>query len=286
MTRPNFLYIGPDKAGSSWLHEVLIRHPQVFMPEAKDLYFFDRYYDRGPGWYLPLFAPAGPQHEVVGEVCQDYLFHPEAAQRIEESLGAGVRTMVTLRDPADRAWSSYLYALKQGEPHGTFLSALQDEKLKLLEHGRYASSLRPYLERFGRERVHVAVFDDLVRDPQAFVDDLLSFLQVAPMTLPDDLLEARLPAGRARSTVVSRAVRRASDLARERGAANVIGRVKRSPLVQKVLYAPLKDDKPEMTAAEREAVQCALASEVAELDRLFGLELARRWGWTAVTSAP
>ena len=49
---PNFIYIGPDKAGSSWLHEVLIRHEQVFMPDAKDLYF----------QYLPirvLFPAAG-----------------------------------------------------------------------------------------------------------------------------------------------------------------------------------------------------------------------------------
>ena len=48
MTRlPNFIYIGPDKAGSSWLHEMLIGHPEVYLTPAKDLYFFDRYYDRG-----------------------------------------------------------------------------------------------------------------------------------------------------------------------------------------------------------------------------------------------
>ena len=49
MVKPNFIYIGPDKAGSSWLHEVLISHDGIFMPPAKDLYFFDRYYDRGLG---------------------------------------------------------------------------------------------------------------------------------------------------------------------------------------------------------------------------------------------
>ena len=35
MTRlPNFIYIGPDKAGSSWLHEILIRHPGDFTTPA------------------------------------------------------------------------------------------------------------------------------------------------------------------------------------------------------------------------------------------------------------
>ena len=39
--RPDFLYIGPDKSGSTWLYEVLRRHPEVFVPSVKDLYFFD-----------------------------------------------------------------------------------------------------------------------------------------------------------------------------------------------------------------------------------------------------
>lgn len=282
MALPNFLYIGPDKAGSSWLHEVLLRHPQVFMPEAKDLYFFDRYWDRGLPWYLAHFAPAGPQHDVVGEVCQDYLFHPDAPQRIEQALGRP-RLMVTLRDPAERAFSSWLYAQKQG---ATDWGATFDEGLRtrpeLLGHGRYATSLTSYVERFGRDRLHVSVFDDLVADPQRFVDDVLRFLQVAPMPLPDDLLQARLPAGRARSVLLARTARRAADLVRERdggGGANLIGRVKRSPLVQKVLYRPLAGDRPAMTPDERALVHEALGGEVAELDRLFGLDLARRWGW-------
>ena len=282
---PNFLYIGPDKAGSSWLHEVLTTHPQVFMPDAKDLYFFDRYYDRGLSWYLALFAHSGPQHQVVGEVCQDYLFNAEAAARIASTLGDGVRLMVTLRDPADRAFSSYLYALKQGEQHGTFLQALDSPGLRLLEHGRYASSLEPYLARFGREALHVAVFDDLVADPQRFLDDLLTFLHITPLTLTAGQLAAQLPAGRARSVWLARAVRKASELARERGAANIIGRVKRSPLVQRTLYVPLADGKPVMSEQDRLTVQRALAPEVAELDRLFGLGLAERWGWQSAVAA-
>ena len=65
MTRlPNFIYIGPDKAGSSWLHDVLIEHPQVFMTPAKDLYFFDRYFDKGTDWYAAHFEKAGDQYTL------------------------------------------------------------------------------------------------------------------------------------------------------------------------------------------------------------------------------
>jgi hypothetical protein len=275
--KPNFIYIGPDKAGSSWLHEVLLRHPQIFMSPAKDLYFFDRYYDRGLSWYLGQFDDAGPGHLVVGEVCQDYLFHPEAPQRMADSLGS-CRMMVTLRDPADRAFSSYLYMLRSGWEPGSFLQAL-DHLPQLLEHGSYATHLERFTERFGRDQVYVSVFDDLVADPQAFIDALTSWLDIEPITLSPVLLQARLPAGRARSVLLSRVASRGAEIVRERDGANLVGRVKRSPLVQRALYRPLTTDKPTMTTDERTAVQVALADEVAQLDRVYGLGLARRWGW-------
>jgi len=277
MVTPNFIYIGPDKAGSSWLHEVLIRHDQVFMPQAKDLYFFDRYFSRGMAWYAGQFEGAGPRQSVVGEVCQDYLFHPEAPQRMAQSLG-DVRLMVTLRDPADRAYSSYLYMLKQGEVPGTFLQALATRP-ELLEHGRYATHLRRFIDVFGRDKLHLAVFDDLVSDPQQFIDELIGWLGIAPMTLPEDLIGARLLAGRARSVILARVARRAATMVREHDGANLVGRIKRSALVQKALYRPLAEERPEMSAEERAAVHQALAEEVADLDRTFGLGLARRWGW-------
>ncbi len=277
MRRPNFIYTGPDKAGSSWLHEVLIRHPQVFMPEAKDLYFFDRYYDKGMSWYLKHFEAARPEHVVVGEVTQDYLADPRCPQRIEESLGQ-VRTMVTLRDPADRAFSSYLYMLKHGEKPGTFLEALEGRP-ELIEHGRYGAGLMRYIELFGRDSVHVAVFDDLVADPQTFVDELLAWLGIDPVTLDEEMLQARLPASRARSVTLARLVRWGAVVTRAADGANLVGRIKRSRAVQRVLYRPLAGDRPEMTDEERSAVHDALADDLALLERELGLRLASRWGW-------
>ncbi len=79
MSKPNFLHLGPGKAGSTWLLEVL---PGALrsITEAKDLYFFSRYYDRG-GRYEGQFADANGS-PVIGEMCPDYLAAPEAAARI------------------------------------------------------------------------------------------------------------------------------------------------------------------------------------------------------------
>ena len=180
---PDFLYVGPDKAGSSWLHETLIRHPQIYLTPAKDLYFFDRYYDRGLEWYLDQFRDARGE-EVVGEVCQDYLFHPEAADRIRRDLGP-VRIMVSLRDPVERAWSSFLYMRKHGERPETFAEALR-VRPELIEHGRYATGLARFLRHLPRELVHVALFDDLVADPQGYLDAVTDFLGVDPLPLSEE----------------------------------------------------------------------------------------------------
>ena len=274
---PNFIYIGPDKAGSSWLHDVLIQHPDIFMTPAKDLYFFDRYYDKGVDWYARHFDKADEQ-KIIGEVCQDYLFHPEAAERIQRVLEAP-RFMVTLRDPVDRAFSSYLYMLKMGQTPGTFAQALA-ARPELLDHGRYGTGLDRFADRFGQQAIYVAVFDDLVADPRAFIADLLSWLEIAPFELSDELMAARLPASQARSKGLARLVRSAADWTRQKNGAELVGRVKRAPALQKILYRPLAG-KPELDPGDAQHIRTALDCELARVEERFGVDLRRRWGWNA-----
>jgi hypothetical protein len=273
---PNFLYIGPDKAGSSWLHEILLKHPDVYLTPAKDLYFFDRYYDRGPEWYAAQFRDARDE-KVVGEVCQDYLFHPEAAARIHETLGS-VKVMVSLRDPVERAWSSYLYMRKHGIGPDTFAEALR-VRPELLDHGRYATGLDRFLELLPREQVHVALFDDLSADPQGFLDRVTDFLDVDRLPLAAEDLAARLPAARARSVRLASTARRTADWVREHDGARLVGAVKRSPWVHKLLYQPLDRQAVRPAPADVDTVRAALSPEVEALERTFGFPLREVWGW-------
>lgn len=275
---PNFLYVGPDKAGSSWLHEMLLKHPDVYMTPAKDLYFFDRYYDRGLDWYVEQFRDAQDER-IVGEVCQDYLFHPETAARIHDTLGP-VKVMVCLRDPVERAWSSYLYARKHGIWLEPFSEALE-RRPELLEHGRYATGLSRFLERFPREQVHVALFDDLTADPQAFLDDVTDFLEIDRLPLADKDLEARLAAARARSVRLASVARRLADWVREHDGAKLVGTVKRSRLVQRVLYRPIDRQAVRPTENDVTTVRTALAPEIEALERTLGLKLRDSWGWSS-----
>ncbi len=274
---PNFVYIGPSKAGSTWLHEVLIKHPQIFMTEAKDLYFFDRYFDRGTAWYAGNFRNARSDHRVVGEVCQEYLSSADAPARIHEVLGSDTRLMVTLRDPVERAFSGYLYMRKHNVFTGTFREALETRP-GMFEHSSYATLLSRYYDHFDKSQIYHGLFDDLVESPQRFIDETLAWLGVDPIVLDESLLAARLPASRARSTRVAAAVKRGSNWARRHSSAVLVGRVKRSALVHAVLYTPLVD-KPSVTEEDAAYIRERLRPEMVRLEEMVGMDLRARWKW-------
>jgi hypothetical protein len=278
-TLPNFLYLGPGKSGSTWLHEVLVQHPEVYLTEAKDLYFFSRYYDRGLDWYQAQFRDARPEHAVVGEVSPDYLFRPEVPQRIRDSLGPDVRLAVTLREPADRAFSSYLYLRKHGLAQPGFRETAEASP-ELIDEGRYATHLRRYLRYFEAKAFHVGVFDDLTADPQAYLDDVTDWLGIERQVMPSGQLRARLPASAARWLPLAMLTQRTADWVRHHGHAELVGRVKRSAVVQRALYKPLGEKRPVMSADDVSFVREQLEPEIAGVEEEFGIPLRKRWGWS------
>jgi hypothetical protein len=275
---PNFLHIGPSKSGSTWLHEVLVLHPEVYLSQAKDLYFFSRYYDRGPGWYRAQFRDAQKEQKIIGEVCPDYLACAEAPERIHEVLGQDVRLMVTLREPTSRAFSSYLYLQKHGQAAATFRDTVLTDP-DLLNESRYATHLRSYLKHFGRESLNIALFDDLQADPQAFLDGVTDWLGVSRQQVSEEQLEARLPASKARWLPLAVLAKQGANMVRRLDGADMVGRLKRSPLIQRALYQPLGDKKPTISAEDAAFVREQLDDEITGVEKEFGISLRGRWDW-------
>src|SRR5215218_4707583 len=123
MTMPNFLIIGAGKSGTTSLYHYLGQHPEVFMSPMKEPKFFcfegERPNFRGPGddeeinrkcvttidAYRALFDGVACE-KAVGEASSMYLYYPKAPERIDHHV-AGVRLIAVLRNPVDRAYSSY-----------------------------------------------------------------------------------------------------------------------------------------------------------------------------------
>ncbi|HEY7031521.1 MAG TPA: sulfotransferase domain-containing protein [Thermomicrobiales bacterium] len=275
---PNFLFIGPDKSGSTWLYEVLKWHPQVFVSRAKELFYFDHYFHLGEDWYLAHFGGATPGHRAVGEISHDYLFSVEAADRIKRLL-PGVKLIACPREPVERAHSSYLYMRKQGRVRCGFEEAIQTVD-ELVDHGLYAKHLRPYYERFGREAVYAPLFDDLKTDSNAFAQDVFGFLGVERVALAPGLRRPANEASEPRSFAVAKLARRAGIAARDCGRPEWVTTVKSSRIVQRTLYRNYANGgKPQLDSSTRERLKDLFKEDVDALSELIGTDVAARWGY-------
>jgi hypothetical protein len=186
--------------------------------------------------------------------------------------------MVTLREPAARAFSSYLYLSKHGQAAATFRDTARSSP-DLIDEGRYATHLRRYLRSFDRKALHVAVFDDLQADPQAFLDEVTGWLDVDRQVISPEQLEARLPASSARWLPLAVAAKRGANWVRSHDGADLVGRIKRSALIQRTLYKPLGAARPAMSPDDVAFIHEQLAAEMAGVEEEFGIPLRQRWGW-------
>ena len=196
MRLPTFFIVGAPKAGTTSLARYLGQHPDVFMSPHKEPHFFTYQGDGWPTWatktleeYGALFAGAGSAKEV-GEASTWYLYSPTAAERIQ-SLLPEARILILLRSPADRAYSSWSFNVQNSwEPILDFEEALEAEEKRRAEPGfwdrhyfhagLYAEQVKRYLERFGRDRVLVHLFEDLRTAPDRVMRSSFEFLQVDP----------------------------------------------------------------------------------------------------------
>ncbi|MHB8662499.1 MAG: sulfotransferase [Acidimicrobiales bacterium] len=271
---PQFLYIGADKSGSTWLQVLLMRHPGIYVPSCKDTYFFERNYHRGWDWYLTFFRHARAD-QLRGEVCHDYMYSAEAANRIAQDLPS-VKLIIFLRDPYDRTFADYLYMVRNGMTRQSFVDELKTTP-DLWTHSCYGRALEPYLKAFRRESLRVCLFDDLRRDPRQFASDILEFLEVGtPANLPYE--ERVLPASRARSVRLARLGKAVARWGTDHGFESAVGSAKRNSAVLNMFFKPYDQaSRPRMSESDIEALRPRLEPDLQRASAALGLDLVGRW---------
>jgi len=277
---PDFLVIGAAKSGTTAFFSYLRQHPDVFMPAIKEPHYFafegTRPQFKGPrasinsaitdrAEYLQLFATAG-RAKAVGEASNLYLYLPGTAERIHRAI-PGARLIAVLRQPADRAYSSYLHLKRDGrEPAATFEDALLLESKRrdagwgflwrYRDMGRYAQQLRRFLDVFPRERILVHIYDDFVRSPREVMAATFAFLDVDPSFEPTLGLRPNrggVPrrgwrrvllsrAGPVRRLVARNLPRRARDRVRSAIDAQALAHEPMSPATRRLLTSEYRDE--------------------------------------------
>ncbi|MBP8646382.1 MAG: sulfotransferase [Syntrophobacteraceae bacterium] len=179
MTLPNFLGIGAQRAGTTWLHAQLRSHPAIYLPpRRKELHFFDRYYDRGIAWYESCFPPSREDspYRWFGEITPMYLFDPRVPARIKEHLPRCL-FVVILRNPSDRAYSQYGHHVQNMGENRSFEDFLEQEE-EVFARGLYCRQLKRYLALFPVENFLVLIFEELMKDPAGALRYIADFLNL------------------------------------------------------------------------------------------------------------
>ena len=190
MTKPNFLVIGAAKCGSTSLCNGLAGHPDVFLSDPKEPFFFshDSIYANGWAWYEALFDTVSSER-AVGEGTTTYsqhAVHPKAADRIAHHLGEP-RLIYIVRHPLSQLQSHWIWLRTfwhSAEQRGvritdSFADDVEREPI-FVDTCSYWHQLSVY-RRFVRDsRILIVFFEDFVADPGRELRRCFEFLDVDP----------------------------------------------------------------------------------------------------------
>lgn len=200
----NFIIIGAQKGGSSFLQNLLKQHPEVEMPTGETPIFqypdFDEIKDIDD-YINKLFTT----HKLKGIKRPNYIGQPESPKLIESYGGGNIKIIAVLRDPVDRFFSAYLHAVRNSwiKPYclnKKLKNILKKENLKpvesnLFEYGFYAKYLEMYKKTIQKENLLILDFNYLTKSPQLAFNLVCTFLNISQVEVDNYILSKRINRG-------------------------------------------------------------------------------------------
>lgn len=205
---PDFMIIGPQRTGTTWLHAHLRNHPQVFLSEPKELYFFSSLKTRDPrrfvsdelGFYLRFFRdPLWRRAVKTGRALWKYgeLYRPLVRGEATASYAAlepdviadiallnpDVKAILMIRNPIDRAWSHAKKDLVRNAKRS--IADVSEAEFRAFFTDPYQLRCADYVEQYDHwaaklrpGQVHVIAFDDIGTRPEEVMLEVMRFLGV------------------------------------------------------------------------------------------------------------
>lgn len=211
MAMPNFLIIGAAKSGTTSLYHYLKQHPQIYMSPIKEPKFFafegiivdfrgprDENLNRGTiteiEAYRALFQDVSNEL-AIGEASPIYIYNSRAPEHIKYYI-PNVKIIAILRNPAERAYSSFTGMLRDGrEPLADFTEAMRQEETRISnnwsffwhykQRGFYYVQLKRYFDLFNRDQIKIYLYEDFRDYPLDVLKDIFRFLDVDDHFVPD-----------------------------------------------------------------------------------------------------
>jgi len=219
MSAPDFLCIGAQKAGTSWLDVMLRQHPNVFLPPMKEVHFYDfiylpehrgwirmgfkkhleRHAGRGfeayftqlavlprrrDAWYAAVFDHPDAAGRVTGEITPAYSILPAEGVARVRATNPAMKIVYIVRDPVDRALSQLRMAANRRKLTSIDLAWLEREAPDLLPAALARSAYRENVERweavFPPAQMLYLPFGTIRAAPDRLMAELEAFLGIPP----------------------------------------------------------------------------------------------------------
>jgi len=199
MNRVNLFVIGVNKAGTSWLYYLLDQHPDVFMADAKELYYFG---EEGSDEERPETLEAYHRHfpfdqsyRYFGDATVMYYKSAATADEIR-TYNPDAKVLAIVRDPIQRLLSQFQYNKQLGLiDEATSLSEALPDRGYLVDASHYEETLPAYTDRFGADQFKVVSLEAGRADPEAFWAALLDFLNLPHAPRPKENDQPENPTG-------------------------------------------------------------------------------------------
>ncbi|WP_209125684.1 sulfotransferase [Alkalihalobacillus sp. BA299] len=201
MVLPNFLIIGAQKCGTTWLYNMLNQHPNIFLPNKKELEYFSysKNNQEDINNYKEMFTSSNGQ-KAIGEATPSYFWNADAylkwnnkpdgfenniPKEVYKALGSSTKFILLLRNPIERAISAYLHHCKKRR------ISLRSDILEVGRHhgiihmGFYYEHLLKWYEYFKPENFLIIIFEtDFINDKKQLLENTFNFLKVDNQFIP------------------------------------------------------------------------------------------------------
>lgn len=183
------------------MYTYLRQHPKIFMPDQKEPHFFGsdlqwiHYTPPSIEEYFALFSNAKP-YQKVGEASVYYLYSKKAPFEIH-AFAPKAKIIIMLRNPIDMMYSLHgLLTYNLQEDITDFQEALKAENdrkqgkrippqcaglhyLLYKDVARFYEQVKRYFDVFGRDHLHVIIYDDFKKHTAKVYRETLQFLGVS-----------------------------------------------------------------------------------------------------------
>ncbi len=206
---PDFLVVGASRSGTTSFYNYLKTHEKLFLPALKEPQFFsylgEPFSPHPPEihkdpWtvedYLSLFHPAG-NDQILGEASTSYLYmYPRTLENLQRFYGDSlrkVRILGVLRNPVERAWSTYMLRKQGGGWKTPFMEVAKEFEetdepyayYNFLASGLYYDQIKAYQAIFPSTRFYL--FEELSAEPERVMKEVFEFLGIQGVFVPPNV---------------------------------------------------------------------------------------------------